>query len=549
MKVTCDSRSVELPGGAMVIEALRALGVMSPAVLAAVHRGQTVDLTAPLKGDGELRPLTLADEEGRRVYERSLRFVMLLAVRQLWPGQRVRVEYSAGHGVYIRLPGRELGGADVEALEERMRALTDRNLRFEMRTWSRDDAVAYFEREGQPDKVALLKTRPYDWFNMYSCGGMWEYFYGAMTPGTGSVRVFSLRPTGGDGFVLLLPTGEKPDEPAPYIDRPKHMAVFSQSAEWCKILGVDNVADLTRLRDERGLRRFIRVNESLQETAMADIARRITEGGKRVVLVAGPSSSGKTSFAGRLAVQLQVLGHRAWRVSLDDYYLDRDLCPREPDGTVDLERIDILDLPLMQKQVNALLRGEEVTVPRFDFAAQRRAPDGTPMQLPPEDILILEGIHALNPLLSKDLPREKLHRVFVSALTCLNLDDHNRIRTTDVRLLRRIVRDNLFRGTPPAGTLAVWERVRRGEEKWIFPWQETADSMFNTALHYELPVLRHFAYDLLRAVPPDAPGSLLAVRLMKILHYVPDVGEDVLEEIPPVSLLREFIGGSTIDKA
>ncbi|MBR5345296.1 MAG: nucleoside kinase [Clostridia bacterium] len=548
MRITWKDRTVDLPGGAVTIEGLRALGVASPQVLAAVHRGRTVDLTGALIGDGELKPLTLADEEGRRVYERSLRFVMLLAIRQLWPGQQVRIEYSVGNGVYVRLPGFELGAEKVAQLEDQMRVLTEQNLRFEMRTWSRDDAIRYFERDGQPDKVALLKTRPYDWFNMYRCGGMWEYFYGAMTPGTGNVKVFKLHPLGKEGFVLSLPSAAHPDTPSPYVDRPKHMAVFDQSGEWCKILGVTNVADLTRMRDEHELRRFIRVNESLHETAMNDIARRIVADGKRVVLVAGPSSSGKTTFAGRLALQLQVLGHRAWRVSLDDYYIDRDKITPEPDGTLDLERIDILDLPLLRENVNALLRGEIVTMPRFSFVTGKREPEGSQLHLGDGEIIILEGIHALNPMLSEGIPADQIHRIFVSALTCLNLDDHNRIRTTDVRLLRRVVRDHLFRGTKPEGTLAMWESVRRGEEKWIFPWQESADSVFNTALHYELPILRHYAYDLLQEVSGDTPGGLMAVRLMKILHYVPDVDEDILREIPPLSLLREFIGGSTIDE-
>ena len=548
MRITWKDRYVDLPGGAMVMEALRALGIWSRDVLAVVHRGQPQDLTSPLRGDGEIIPLTMADEEGRRIYERSLRFVMLLAVRQLWPGRRVRIEYSVGNGVYIRTPGSTLTLADIQRIEERMRDLTEQNLRFEMRTWSRDDAIRYFEKEGQPDKVALLRTRPYDWFNMYCCGGMWEYFYGAMAPGTGSVKVFRLSPLGSDGFVLSLPTAANPDTPTPYISRPKHMAVFQQSADWCRILGVDNVSDLTRLRDEHGLRRFIRVNESLHESAIAEIARQIVEGKRRVVLVAGPSSSGKTTFAGRLAVQLQVLGRRAWRVSLDDYYIDRDQVSAEADGSYDLERIDILDLPLLQDNVNALLRGEKVTLPKFSFVTGKREAQGQELCLGRDEIVILEGIHALNPMLSQNIPGNLIHRVFVSALTCLNLDDHNRIRTTDVRLLRRIVRDCSFRGTPPEETLAMWESVRRGEETWIFPWQESADSVFNTALHYELPILRHYAYDLLQRVPTGAPGSLMAVRLMKILHYVPDVDESIVSEIPPLSLLREFIGGCTIDE-
>lgn len=547
MKITSYGKTIELPGGATALEGLRALRELSGDTLAALHRGRAVDLTAALTGDGELRPLTLKDEEGRRVYERSLRFVMLLAIRRRDPGQRVRIEYSVGNGVYVRLPGRKLSPKDVDAIAEGMRAIAAEDLPFERRTWSRGDAIRYFEEAGQPDKVELLRTRPYDWFNMYSCGGMWEYFYGAMTPGTGSVRVFALHPLGEDGFVLCLPSAARPDEPTPYLDRPKHMAVFRQSARWCEILGVTNVADLTRLQAEHGMRRFIRVNESLHEQAMGEIAAEISLAQRRVVLVAGPSSSGKTTFAGRLAVQLQVLGHRARRISLDDYYIDRDKVPVAEDGSVDLEDPHILDLDLLKDNVNAMLRGEEVQLPHFNFVTGKRE-EGETLKLGKGEIVILEGIHALNPLLWKGIPRNAIHRVFVSALTCLNLDDHNRIRTTDVRLLRRIVRDHQFRGTPPEETLAMWESVRRGEEQWIFPWQESADSVFNTALHYELPILRHFAYDLLKDVPAEAEGSMMAVRLMKILHYVPDIDEDLLREIPPLSLLREFIGGCTLEE-
>ncbi len=547
MKISLNGKEIDFLGGTTAMEALRALGGYGPGVLAAVHRGQAVDLLSALTGDGSIQPLTLKDEEGRRVYERSLRFVMLLAIRQLYPGQRVRIEYSVGNGVYIRLPGRELTPSDVAGIEARMRALADQNLRFEIRTWSRDDAIRYFEQDGQPDKVALLKTRPYDWFNMYRCGGMWEYFYGAMTPGTGDVKVFALHPLPPDGFALSLPTAAHPDRPVDYLERPKHMAVFNQSARWCDILGVNNVSDITRMRDEQDLRRFIQVNETLHDLAMGAIAKEIADAGKRVVLVAGPSSSGKTTFAGRLTVQMQVLGRRAIRVSLDDYYIDRDQVPLEPDGSLDLERPDILDLERMQDDINRLLAGEEVELPRFNFATGHREAEGVRVRLKENEIMILEGIHALNPMLSDRLPKEAVHRIFVSALTCLNLDDHNRIRTTDVRLLRRIVRDHLFRGTLPAETLAMWESVRRGEETWIFPFQENADSVFNTALHYELPILRHYAYDMLQAVPPEAEGALMARRLMKMLHYVPDVDESIIAEIPRTSLLREFIGGSTVE--
>jgi uridine kinase len=306
---------------------------------------------------------------------------------------------------------------------------------------------------------------------------------------------------------------------------------------------VNNVADLTRLRNEGGLREFIRVNEVLHDLAMGEIARAVVEGGKRGVLVAGPSSSGKTTFAGRLAVQLQVLGHRAWRISLDDYYIDRDKVPVQTDGTMDLEDPHILNLSLLQDNINALLRGEEVQLPRFDFVSGKSVA-GERMKLDPGEIVILEGIHALNPLLWEGIPRNMIHRVFVSALTCLNLDDHNRIRTTDVRLLRRIVRDHLFRGTPPEGTLAMWESVRRGEETWIFPFQENADAMFNTAMLFELAVIKRQAEPLLEQVPENCVEYAEAYRLRKFLSYIRPIAED---QIPPASLLREFLGGSTFE--
>ena len=548
MRVTCNRQTLELPEGSTVAECLRAFGYAERSALAAMCGNRVAELGDPVRQDCALRPLTVADEEGRRIYERSLRFVMLLALRRLYPRQQVRMEYSVGQGVYVRLPGQLVDSRVVRGIADEMRQLIAEDLPFLKREWNLADAIRYFELEGQPDKLALLRTRPYNTFTMYRCGEMWEYFYGAMVPSTGYVPVFELVMMS-TGFVLQLPDPARPGEPAPYMDRPKHLRVFEQSSRWCAILGTQNTADLHRLVDEKEFRSFIRVNEAFHEQALGEIARDIVSQGHRVVLVAGPSSSGKTTFAGRLAVQLRVLGRHAYRVSLDDYYLDRDTLPREADGSLDLETLYALDLPLLQAQVNALLRGEAVTIPRFSFRTGKRAEGGEQLRLGHNELVIFEGIHALNPLLSAGIPEEEIHRVFVSALTCLNLDDHNRIRTTDVRLLRRIVRDHQFRNTPPEQTLSMWPSVRRGEERWIFPCQEMADSMYNTALHYELPVLRHFAYDLLDEVREDSEGYVLARRLMKMLHYVPDIPEGLLSEIPPLSLLREFIGGCTMEEA
>ena len=469
-----------------------------------------------------------------------------MAIRDLYPGQRVRFRFSAGHGgVLLALPGIR---PDAAAIEQEMRRLAAADLPFTRTVSSTRAAIRYFEEDGQKDKAALLRHRPKATLKLYECGGMKEYFYGAMAPSTGFTSVFALTPYGDDGLVLMPPSPAHPDTPTAYVDRPKHMRAFVESDRWCDILGVQNVTDLTEMIEEGRLRTFIRVNEVLHDNALSEIASDIVAKGRRVVLIAGPSSSGKTTTAGRLGIHLRVLGKLPVQVSMDNYYLDRDTIPPQEDGTVDLENINALDLPLLQAQIRALLRGEAVSLPVFNFNTGKREAEGIPLTLPEGGILIIEGIHGLNPLLSDELPQDAVYRLFVSALTCLNLDDHNRIRTTDVRLLRRIVRDFSFRGTLPADTLAMWNSVRRGEETWIFPFQEQADAVFNTALHYELPFLKQRAYALLAGIPETDPLGLPAGRLLKILNYVPAIPEELFDEVPPVSILREFIGGSGFDR-
>ena len=536
----------EFPEGTTVSSCLKALDAFPRGTLAALSGGIVRELNDPLRHDCSLTPLTLEHEEGRRVYERSLRFVMLLALRHLYPYQQVRIEYSVGYGVFVRLPGIELHRQDIVRIENEMRRIVELDLVFTRKQWSKEDAIRYFEEERQPDKVALLRHRPVPYFTMYSIDGMWEYFYGAMTVSTGYVPVFTLFELRG-GFVLQLPAGTDFDHAAPYIYRPKHLEVFAQSAHWCEILGVTNVSDLSDLIEQNRLRNFIRVNEALHETAIDEIARKIHEQNKHVALVAGPSASGKTTFAARLAVHLQMYGHPSRRISMDDFFINRDDLPVQLDGTRDFETIEALDVKLLADSITGLLNGEEVFMPGYDFETGEKDYLTPPTSLEPGEIIILEGIHGLNPKVIEMLPADEIYRIFASALTCLNLDDHNRIRTTDVRLLRRIVRDQQFRGYLPEETLSLWPSVRRGEEKYIFAYQENADSMFNTALHYELPILKLFAYNLLKEVPADSPNYLLARRLIKALNYLPDVDETLLDEIPPLSLLREFIGGCTFD--
>ncbi len=547
MIIRSNNNQKEFPEGTTVQNCLKGLDAFPRGTLAALSGGIVIELNDPLRRDCTLTPLTLEHEEGRRIYERSLRFVMLLALRHLYPYQQVRIEYSVGYGVFVRLPGIELHRQDIVKIENEMHRIVDLDLVFTRKQWTREDAIRYFNEEKQPDKVELLTRRPVPTFTMYSIDGMWEYFYGAMTVSTGYVPVFTLFELRG-GFVLQLPAGADFDHAAPYIYRPKHLEVFAQSAEWCEILGVTNVSDLSRMIEGKQLRHFIRVNEALHESAINDIARKIHEQEKHIVLLAGPSSSGKTTFAGRLAIHLQMFGHPCRRISMDDFFVNRDDMPLQLDGTRDYDSIDALDVKLLADSLTGLLNGEEVFMPNFDFTSGSKDYLTPPTSLVPGEIIILEGIHGLNPAVSETLPAHEIYRVFASALTCLNLDDHNRIRTTDVRLLRRIVRDNQFRGYAPEATLDIWPRVRKAEEKYIFTYQENADSMFNTALQYELPILKLYAYKLLMDVPSSSPNYLLSRRLIKALNYLPDVDESSLDEIPPLSLLREFIGGCTMEE-
>ena len=546
MIIQCRNVQKELPKGTTVQDCLKALDAFPIGTLAALRGGVSVELNEPVTEDCSLIPLTLEHEEGRRIYERSLRFVMLLALKHLYPYEQVRIEYSVGYGVFVRLPGRDLHRQDIVRIENEMRRLIEADLPFEKKQWTREDAIDYFTEEQQPDKVDLLQRRPVPYFNMYSIDGMWEYFYGTMTVSTGAVPVFTLFELRG-GFVLQLPAGKDFNHAAPYLYRPKHLAIFQQSARWCDILGIRNVTDVSILIEQNQLRNFIRVNEALHESALNELAQKICADFKHVVLVAGPSSSGKTTFAGRLSVHLQANGHPSRVISLDDFYLNREDVAPEHDGTVDLEKPEALDLPLISEKINALLNGETVEMPRFNFSTGKRE-SGSVIALRPGEILVIEGIHALNPKITELFPIDEIYKVFASDLTCLNLDDHNRIRTTDVRLLRRVTRDHLFRGTEPEETLAMWPTVRQGEEKWIFAYQESADTMFNTALHYELPLLKAFAYDMLLKIPETSPHYLLARRLIKTLNYLPEVDLEILDEIPPLSLLREFIGGCTLGK-
>ncbi len=504
--------------------------------------GNTLPLTAlPVSGENAAA-LTLADLEGRMIYERSLRFIFLLAVHRLYPTRRVRIEHSLGNGVYCEVRGdkKALTSAEVAAIKREMRAIVSADLPFVCHTLSKREAIAYFEKNGEMDKVELLKYRPYNTFTLYQLGEMMEYFYGVMAPSSGAIDVFDLSlylP----GLVLQLPDPAHPETASPVRQLPKLTGVFAESARWNSILGCSNAADLNALTQTGRLREFIRINEALHEKSISRIADTFAASGARVILIAGPSSSGKTTFANRLYIALRVLGLRPIAISLDDYYLNRDLIPVDENGQRDFERLDTLDVPLFNDHLVRLLQGETVDAPLFDFPNGRRSDKTHTIHVDADQPIIIEGIHGLNDELTRDIARNLKFKIYISALTSLNLDDHNRIRTTEARLLRRMVRDHHFRGTPPEQTMEMWPSVRRGEEKYIFPYQEDADVMFNSSLVYEIAILKKYVYPMLIKLTPDSPHYTMAHRLLKFLNYFQPA--DVEDEIPLNSILREFIGG------
>ena len=502
--------------------------------------GKTESLNDPAVEYAYARTLTYADEEGRRIYERSLQFLFLTAAHRLYPGERVRIRHSFAQGLYIDLPGVRVKKQVVDALAAEMRAMVEADLPVERLHVSTEHAQEYFARTGQTDRLRILGYRRFSHFTLYRIDGLEDYFYGEMATHTGQLAVFDLKACG-EGILLQMPDVKHPDRPAPYVNLPHLLHTYTEAAEWHAILNCENAADLNDMVVNRKLREFIRVNEALQERKIERIADEFIASGALLLLIAGPSSSGKTTFSHRLRIALRTQGLRPVKVSLDDYYLDRDSIPREPDGSIDLERIETLDVDLLCDHLVRLLRGETVEVPEFDFKSGKRMPQTHTFRVEPAQPIIIEGIHGLNPRLTATIPDSLKFKVYISPLTMLNLDDHNRIRTTDARLLRRIVRDNLFRGTRPEDTMAMWASVRRGEEKYIFPFQEKADAMFNSALTYELCIMKKYAYPQLLAVKPDSPHYTMARRLVKFLNYIQTA--DVEDEIPINSILREFIGG------
>ncbi len=550
MQIRIDGIDLDIEQGVCLADAIEAAGLASASLcdmpLAAMIGGEIFNLNYVPKRECTLRLLRYRDEEGRRVYERTLQFIFIMAVRRLFPQSRVVVQYSLGAGVYISIEKTPaLCDGDVMAICGEMRRIAELDLRFERKRMSIADAIDFFMRDGQTDKAKLLRWCRFSYFDAYSCPGYsdyMDYFYGEMAPSSGYARVFGLQRLE-DALVLLMPMNANPDRVSEYIESPKLLQVFSQSDAWGKLMRCSTANELNRRVEDGSIRELIRVNEALHEKIYARTADDIIERGVKAVMLAGPSSSGKTTSANRIATQLRADGMDPVMLSLDDYYIDRDKLPKDENGEMDLEHINTLDIPRFNSDLKALLAGEEVEMPIFNFKTGRREAEGRALRLLSDQPLIVEGIHALNPIMLADIRMDEVYRIYVSALTTLNLDDHNRIRTTDLRILRRLVRDYETRGASMERTLSMWGSVRRGEDRWIFPYQEQADRIINTTLHYEVAVMKRYVYPLLLTVEPQSPWYCMARSIVKFLNYFLEA--DVDNEIPPTSILREFIGGNT----
>ena len=514
-------------------------------LVAAIVNDDLRELTYPIQADARLVPIHMTDADGARIYRRSLTFLLSAAFSNLFPKNRLTVDHSVFSGGYFcQVGGRPpLDAEELAALEGRMRAWVAEDEPFQRQEIPLAQAMAYFEREGYDDKIRLLAHRQKEYVTLYRLDDYLDYHHGYMVPSTAYMKWFDLLPAG-DGFILRFPQRRSPTSLSPMPQYPKLLSAFQQYGQWLERLGIDSVGGLNDAIQEGRSREVILVSEALHEQNIAAIAGQIAERGEqaRVVLIAGPSSSGKTTFSRRLAVQLLALGLAPFALELDNFFVDREKTPLGADGKFDFEALEALDLDLLGETLQTLLAGQTATLPRYNFKSGIRE-TGEPVQLGPEHIIILEGIHGLDPRLIPGPLAGHAFRIYASALTQLNLDRQNRVPTTDTRLVRRIVRDARERGYSAQQTISRWESVRQGEERHIFPYQENADVMFNSALAYELSAIQPLAEPLLRQVPHGTPEYIEAKRLLAFLEWFLPVEVDL---IPDNSILREFIGGSIL---
>ena len=487
--------------------------------------------------------LDMTSASGSRAYTRTLFFVLCKAVQDIYPNTDVVIDIPVSNGFYVDIRlGRPVVDEDVNILRRRMQEIIDSKMPIRRFTVPTEEAIALFQEKGDVEKVKLLRTSGSIYTTYYKIGEYVDYYYGTLLTNTSQLYLFGLEKYY-DGMLLRIPSVSNPDELGEMTRQDKMFDIFKEHHRWQEILGIRTVGDFNQAIDAGHTTDIINISEALQEKKLAKIAEEIaSRKGVKLVLLAGPSSSGKTTSCKRLSIQLAVNGLKPLQISLDDYFVDRDKTPKDENGDFDFESIYALNLDLLNEQFNALFRGEEVELPKYDFPSGKSVKSGKMLKLEPNNVLVVEGIHALNPELTAHVPEEQIFRVYASALTTILLDNHNYIPTTDNRLLRRIIRDYKYRGVSAQETIHRWPSVRAGENKWIFPFQENADAMLNTAMLYELSVLKMQAEPLLQQVPENCEEFAEAYRLLKFLKYFKGIPYN---NLPPTSLLREFLGGSS----
>jgi uridine kinase len=541
-----DGRTLRGPRGASAEEFVRALDENpNEPIVAAIINGDLRELHYEIYRESDLVPVSTASADGARIYRRSLTFLLEYAYQQLFSTGKLTIDHSVSSGgYYCQVSERDaLSAEDLKRLKKRMQAEVTRDAVFIREEIPLKEAIRHFEKLGHRDKLKLLKHRKKDYLTLYRLGDHMDYHHGYMVPSAGYLRWFDLKASEG-GFVLRFPRRHKPTELLPMGDYPQLINAFRQYGEWLTKLGIDNVGALDdAIAAGRG-QELVLVSEALHEMHIADIAQQIAsrQADLRLILIAGPSSSGKTTFSRRLTVQLLARGISPFPLELDNYFVDREKTPRDENGDLDFEVLEALDLPLLAKNLQGLINGERVRMPKYNFKKGIRE-QGEEIQLQKGQLIILEGIHGMNPRLIPPELRHQAFRIYISALTQLNLDRHNRVSTTDTRLIRRIVRDASARGYSAQDTISRWESVRRGEKRHIFPYQENADLMFNSALAYELSALKPLAEPLLRQVPHGSPEYIEAKRLLAFLEWFLPLDASL---VPGNSIAKEFLGGSVL---
>ena len=534
------------PMGTSLLEISRDLNIqLENTVCGAIVNNQVRELSFCLVKPKQIEFFDVTHTDGIRMYIRSLIFVMYAAVKEVFPHVSLRVRKGISNGYFCELSGfgREITEPDIQLIQNEMQEIINKNISFIKKGLPTEDAVEHLMKEGLEGKAQLFEQKGHLFSSLYFLNDLGNYFYGHLLPLTGYITNFGLMKFF-DGILLRVPNPENFDELRVTLKQKKLFEIFQEHKNWARILDVDTVANLNEYTLQKKGGYIIKISEALHEKKIAEIANKIHErnGDIRVVLVAGPSASGKTTFSKRLGVQLAVNGLRPFQISLDDYFIDREHTPRDEQGNFDFEAIEAIDIEFFNEQLLELLKGKEVQLPKFDFYRGQRFMNGDRLRLRTGDILIVEGIHGMNPHLLPRIGEKNTFKIFISALTQISMDEQTHISTSDNRLIRRIIRDSKYRGYPAAETIKRWPSVRRGEEKNIFPYQENADVMFNSATLYELGVLKKYADPLLKLVLENQREYMESMRLLKFLSFFKPIDD---EEIPPTSLLREFLGGSS----